>query len=449
MQYYLDKFVKVFFYRGTLINTDIINVLMFVATIIILTNLNGIFNLIFGVSAPFSPLILPCVLLPTFFFMVTGVKFHILCTMYVVSLLCYLIMSGISLIGHIQEHDPELLEDNTYLKNTRLYLVSILTVFSFYVYTRYKIKKNQLLPFIEFCTILFLATTALTPLAEVLGLNDVYEFGIVTDTYDRKTGAFKNPNSAGSHANLTLVFVLFMLTITKGWKSVLYLVLVPIPVIASIATYSKASLIMSVLVFFIFIFFVLFRKVIALNVKSNINRITRITMIVMIAAVVYAPFYLISKFEELSHPQQQRIMQTIRLVSGEINEETTSHRSRVYAEGIYLIKKHPLIGFGFAGLHRLPVAGFGVHNSYLAMIGEAGIFVGILFLIWLLLSLYYAVFNRYPFQLKFFCFGVLCVLFIQVYFPTAAGFGDRVGTLVLGIIFGILSFKRDVYEKVD
>ena len=74
--------------------------------------------------------------------------------------------------------------------------------------------------------------------------------------------------------------------------------------------------------------------------------------------------------------QLERLMEIREiLLNQELNEETTTSRTLILRIGMEKFSQNPILGQGLGSFHSMPEAmGWGTHNTYLMVAGEAGIF---------------------------------------------------------------------------
>ena len=78
--------------------------------------------------------------------------------------------------------------------------------------------------------------------------------------------------------------------------------------------------------------------------------------------------------------QQERMEGLFQLMQGQFNEKNTGYRTRVGAVGLKYFFENPIIGAGFRKLIRMKEIGLGCHNTFIRILGEAGIFAGLTFM---------------------------------------------------------------------
>lgn len=77
--------------------------------------------------------------------------------------------------------------------------------------------------------------------------------------------------------------------------------------------------------------------------------------------------------------RQDRLESIFRVLRGEMNDSDTGHRFVVGAVGFKYFLDNPVIGAGFAKLLLMPEVGLGCHNTFLRVLGEGGLFCGLLY----------------------------------------------------------------------
>lgn len=409
---------------------DYINFSAFFLILIIFGNLNGIFNYIFDITAPLSPIILALSIIIILSLVFKSYeKESALFWAFVTFYLLYLYLSSISYILF----NDHIYIGNNYLITLRGYLSSLVILLCFYKLTTWSLKHQDFYSLLSRMYVFLLAGVALIFFSSVTGFN----LGL---DMDRASGFFANPNTAAG-------FILYCLCLTLCFAisehrkfGFLYLLFIPALFYTMFITFSKAGLITFPLVVFLFLGFCLLRY---RQLYKPKRRIFIWLILSVILGIVIIAINFSSIVEQLSWGQFLRLQRTLAFLSGEFTEATTSERSTLFSIGFQLIAEHPLIGNGLTSFHAydIPVNGkhIGVHNTFLLILGESGI---IPFLFYIILMLVMIVKS---WKLKNLAMSFLCLSILLVYFMHVAGTGhnaldDRVTNCLFGVMLGYFAF---------
>jgi O-antigen ligase len=180
----------------------------------------------------------------------------------------------------------------------------------------------------------------------------------------RGFGFFANPNEGGILSVIGLG--LLLATQLPGYQKILFYTIL---LINSVLTFSKSAMLLFGLVS------------IAAFLTSTSKVKFRYSFVIlgafMVAAYVAPIFY-----DNLDRVQKRRIDQVLAIATqGEINADTTSSRSELWKIGLDKINDNVLFGNGLGQLHHMKggISSLGVdqgvHNVFLMLWGEAGLFV--------------------------------------------------------------------------
>jgi len=275
-----------------------------------------------------------------------------------------------------------------------------------------------------------------------LGLKSAYGFATkVTIDPDRQTGLFANPNEAGAFGSYLLVILLsgFVFFKRKGW---ICLVLVPMALSVVFLSYSKAAMVVAVLVLLTFVLYSLrfsqefrgwnFLKPIVFGVASMI-----------VLSIAFRQFF--TYIGDLSYNQRTRLMNTFQLASGDINKNTTSERLEIFNHVFRKIKKRPVFGYGLGVFHRikdLPGGNtMGAHNTHLVILGEAGVFPLIIFYLFFIMLGVIGLKHPHP-PIGFLIIGICIVFFLGVAGSSHNAIDDRTSNALLGIAVALSQIKK-------
>jgi len=135
--------------------------------------------------------------------------------------------------------------------------------------------------------------------------------------------------------------------------------------------------------------------------------------------------------------QQERLEGLFRILSGEMSEEDSGHRFTLAAIGFRYFLESPVIGVGFHKLVRMPEVQLGCHNTYIRVLGEGGLFSGILFISAI------GVIAMAAWRCKEKQIQTLGIGFMAMYSCSASvshtAFTMRISNVCMGIVLGLLT----------
>lgn len=397
---------------------------------IIFSNINGLMSALFGIAAPFSIFILIASLIITFY-LFRYKKITLPHHLFNATVAGYLIIAGISWCFFSHLHFPR---DVPYYRALRKQVPAILLVYAFYKYTVYEGERNGLENLLIFVTMFMFFITMTIPFGELIGLRNVIEYKSLT----RESGVFSNPNKAGTHINYNLALVLFFILNSRRWFW-LFIGILPLVMYSTFLTFSKSAMISAILIFLVFLF---------INIKGNYrlgrprrNKLRFFIIMIFVIGTALAPT--ITKLLYSLKPQQiTRVLQVGQIVTGQIDEKTTTHRSVLWEEGIEIIKQFPLTGHGFGSFHKLPKGRLNVHNTYLMVLGESGIFPFIILVVFVLILYYRCLFWIKDPNYQFLALSICIITTIQVYGSGNGGIKTSETLGMTGILFAILHLMK-------
>lgn len=194
----------------------------------------------------------------------------------------------------------------------------------------------------------------------------------------RASGFFSDANRAGQAVCMTAALGFACLVGEKTrFRLVIYLGLLSL-VPCLLLTYSRSSIVfMAILVLMQFFISPIFKR------KEMI-----VGMLVLMIAIPIGISVLLNRRASIVNAkeaadqarQTSRLESLFDLLQGKIDESNTGHRFVVASVGLKYFYRSPIIGAGFRKLTRMPEIGLGCHNTFLRIFGEAGLFVGIIFM---------------------------------------------------------------------
>lgn len=259
---------------------------------------------------------------------------------------------------------------------------------------------------------------------------------------ERLSGIYLNPNLAGFAATIGLVVSFSLLYGKSVFIKILGLLGVIFSYVISAATFSKTSILQSLLITGLFIMVTVFNWTsINTKVRRHILGVTAIILILLVQSVAY----IYTSIDELMPEQQDRVRQIETLLtSGKLNSEITTSRSDAFDDGVDQIAEHTFIGNGFGSFRQLKNAServgekLGIHNSFLLVLGEAGVLVFFLYIVMHVLLLV-GILKIQTVQLKF--FGIALFVATAVYNTTNHEvFDNPIQAVILGVLLALASY---------
>lgn len=401
-------------------------------SLIVFANLNGIAHLMFGVTAAFSVFILVFCLVIAFYLYDYGSINFPLWSFYAMLTLLFGLGSIMWLFYHTTHS-----EGADYYRMLRKTAPAFILSFAVYRYILYASDRGVLLNVLYFVTFALLVTTFMIPLGAV---TNVFSGSFKALMYGggRSAGLFASPNLAGVHSNFALAFVLFFIVQSKRF-SLLFLLFVPIVAYAAFLTFSKATIIVAVLM--TILFFVYNSAIILKMRRARRRRFSMAVVIILLGMIAFFP-RIQGMTANLKIQQLDRLQQVGDILQGKINNTTTTDRAKLWEEAAMLIAKQPIQGWGLSGFHNLPDGYLGCHNTYLMVWGEAGILPLVAMLIFIISAYYRCFFWIRDPSYRFLSISLLFVITIQMYGSAHNGFSNSEVMIMTAIVFGLIQTQR-------
>ncbi len=399
----------------------------------VFANLNGIANLLFGVVAVFSPFILVfCLILCYYLFRYGKINFPLWAFYVMLGLL--FVLGTISWLFYSHTHHEEAAG---YYRMFRKTIPAFVLSFAVYKYIIYASDRGVLLNVLALVTFTLLIITFMVPIGATTG---VFTGGFKALMYGggRSAGLFASPNLAGVHANFSLAFVLFFIVQSRR-LSLLFLLLVPIVAYAAFLTFSKATLIVAILMIVLFFGY---NSAIILKMPRARRRRFAMAVVIIFFGIIAALPQIREVTSNLKLQQLQRLQQVGEIFQGKVNNTTTTDRVQLWEEAIDLIAAQPIQGWGLSGFHNLPEGFLGCHNTYLMVWGEAGILAFIAMLVFIISSYYRCFFWIRDPAYRFLSISLLFVITIQMYGSGHNGFSNSETMMMTAIVFGLIQTQR-------
>ncbi len=239
----------------------------------------------------------------------------------------------------------------------------------------------------------------------------------------RASGLFGNPNDAG----VVALYAMVLVAAYPARSSLVTWAQVAIALAALLLTFSKAGLICLLLI----------------TVLILIQRGSLALFIVAAIAFVAAGFAFRYLFENhmlnLTGEQRERIGDVINILGGEVSSRTTTGRTIMWELGMRRIAEQLPWGAGLGQFHSLEGGSrgalrvwLGVHNTFLMVLGEGGLFPFVLFIAFLVRSFILG-FRAKP-RIVAVGFGLIAVIDM---FSSHSTLGFRLSNIALAIMMAI------------
>ena len=200
-----------------------------------------------------------------------------------------------------------------------------------------------------------------------------------TDIIGRASGLFLNANTAAQFTLYAIILLLYFLKERKIsiWARILLSVCVITSIYSLLLTFSTTGFIN---LFFVFAYFIFTKYVNKLKFLFHFVAIIIIFQI-LILSLVSIKDNLYSTYD-LPLIQQEKIDNILNVVSSSNSAKVNySYRDQLFEKGVELIQKRPFFGYGAGEFMTGVLNGLGIHNTYLQITGEAGIFISLLYLV--------------------------------------------------------------------
>ncbi|MEO7309800.1 MAG: O-antigen ligase family protein [Chitinophagaceae bacterium] len=310
---------------------------------------------------------------------------------YLFFLLAHILYLGISLFSLFILQKTHFSIDIPYQLRSIIYNLIIV-----YVFYRFILDRLHQYKFHQVIHLLFIAVAIGGILTLYSGLFGLYSVEVKSMSDDpskiveeRLSGVYANPNLAGFVANIGLLLSLTLMFSKSTMAKIIGVAGIVFSISTAVATFSKTSFLQCgiIIIVFLIVFLARYKKI-----EKRTRRGIGIVLLAIVSLLVPISVYLSSAYDELTPFQQERIEQLSQLVTeGKVNSDLTTNRSDAVADGLTLIASHPFMGNGFMSFLRLENASaktgedIGIHNTFLLVLGDAGIVPFILYVIFHLL----------------------------------------------------------------
>jgi hypothetical protein len=403
------------------------SIAFFIMAFIIIFNLNGMFYMLLGVLQLMTPILIMCIavlslnLYPKFF---EGMG--ILGQIYLCVIVGYLILGFVALINSGAEFKM------TYIITNVISVITVMCTAAF-TYSYLEVQKNS---FVTPLFLMVLLSSMSIPFSPILLL--IYK--VPPAEIARGFGFFANPNEAGILSVLGLG--LLLATKLPGYQKILcYCVLL----MNTTLTFSKSAMLLFAMVSFV-------------AFLTSSSKVKFRYSFVILGAFIIAAYTAPILYGNLEGVQKQRIDQVLAIATqGEINADTTSSRLELWKIGLEKINDNVLLGNGLGQLHHMKggISSLGVdqgvHNVFLMLWGEAGLFVlmGFIFFCCAYLFSWVTLLKTMPKELL----TVTMVSFICLFMDMMSAHNVlnlRMHNLFLGVSIGLFAYyNRQNQNKLE
>lgn len=272
------------------------------------------------------------------------------------------------------------LEGNLYniLKDVRYYLPSLLIYFAVFRMSLSIRAESELFRTIAVATF-FIGINAVFIILSIT-LNIDFHGSTGAGQIERAVGLYSNANRAGYVSTIGQSFALLLLFSGNAHFKNFYFGLYLLCLFAAVSTFSKGAILLSMLLMGRMIYLGLNTSVDPRRkaLKKYVQRFTILIMILLIASI----FGALNIQSQLTGLQNERLNQVQMLIQGQINEETTTHRSELAAFALQEMEDTFFLGAGLGKFKKMAI-GNGTHNIYLLILGEAGVIALVLYIVFL------------------------------------------------------------------
>jgi O-antigen ligase len=401
------------------------SIAFYILTVITMLNLNGLSSMTLGIDRLFSPIILVTGIIilfinRRFIFSALGELGFI----FIIFVFAYLSIGTLSSLLYMSNLDTVLPVYISIINTSFIVIVGALIGY------RVSLKNNMeslisILYLISFGAVLSIFYGAWNPAI-------YYSIEHVGFYSSRYSGFFANPNVAGIAICLSTSIALSC--INSGRLKIITLIGILLSLIAVYLTFSRSSILIFVVLIAVQIFLV------------NKNKLFKWRFLIIIIGVMFVCYFLLinmTLFLELDTDQTKRIDSLISLLhTGKIESHLRSHRDEIFFLSLERIASSPIIGNGLGSFLKLSGSIWGSHNTYLMILGEAGIVTILIFLFFI-----YRVFVKtrkcQSVMIKSFVINIFITLVIACVFSHNV-LQHRNMNLLIGLCIGFLSGRKKV-----
>ncbi len=376
---------------------------LFLLSLLVFANFNGILGSLTGINNLGSPLMLICAVGLMLTTPLRRQDLGVVMGSFTLMIVLYWGIAWSSGLWYMEEGNFTLQDAKV---GNRQLLTSLILVGTYYLIVIDALRSNKMDSLLYLFFIIFFVTLIAGISEDYLGLRKVLYQGYKNS---RALGFFGNPNETGMQANLT--FILACWLYMRGRMSNLFFVVVMgLSFYGAIVSFSRTAIILQVFVMMIFMGYLLISGINRRGIR--LYRRHWALLISLVIGLYLSYFYFaLPYYNSLDTGQRKRIDAIGKLVvKQQFDNKTTALRAGIFQDAIRLIRRRPLTGYG---LHTFSKGGMfatsrehGVHNMYLKIIGEAGILPLLMYIMIVLLFLFGGGYIRGPEGIILTLFGV-------------------------------------------
>ncbi|MCG8612617.1 MAG: O-antigen ligase family protein [Pseudomonadales bacterium] len=251
----------------------------------------------------------------------------------------------------------------------------------------------------------------------------------------RMSGFFNNPNEAGMVAVITFALALALFH-GKG-RSFYFGMATLISAIATIATFSKTAILSLIALTCLFIF------------RFIIQNGFSIRGALLVGVLLLPGGWLFSVGLDsgiFKHQQEKRLAAVQAIIwNQEITADHDSERTVLIREGLKKIAENPVFGQGLGELHLMEGPGLGVHNTYLMILGESGLFPIFIMLIFILNWVWSSIWCREA-VIRVIASNYILVFLLHC-MSSHTVLNRRFHNIMIGLTFGLLAGRWFYYRR--
>jgi O-antigen ligase len=265
---------------------------------------------------------------------------------------------------------------------------------------------------------------------------------IIKDKWARASGVWGNANKAGAFCLINIFFLMyFSLKYKLKTFHLFFLFAVILFLFYNIyLTLSNTIIIASIFIIFLYVYF--FGK--QLQLKKKI----KIILISFVGIMVFLLFYgksISQQYPNLTPAKKQKITNVLSLLDITSSKKVSfSDRDLALEIGFEKIFNRPIFGNGLGSFKRNLVNVDGIHNQFIQILGEGGIFSFFFFLMFLIFMLLKATQTKER-SLKFLLYSFL--IFFTLYGMTTHGLFIVNAYCIIFALFFVLFEKKSFIAK--
>jgi len=305
-----------------------------------------------------------------------------------------------------------------YITEVTKYAKSLLILILFYFFFKNSDKNEGLENHILSIAILLTITNATIFFMDYyeLSVRLTFDDKIIKDKWARASGVWGNANTAAAYCILNIILWMYT-SLKQSITIVMRLLIYSIILFLGYSIYLTLSNTAFIIIIpIIFIYINIFTDTISFKTKAKITGISIVGVILfffMFSGSIY------KQYNNLTPKKKEKIENILTFFKlGEKKEVNFSDRDITLKKGFEKIKNKPIIGNGLGSFKKNLHKYDGIHNLYIQILGEGGIFPFFFFLFFICYLLNQALLTRRK-ETRFFVFSFF--IFITLYGLTTHG----------------------------